>query len=295
MNNLTKILNIIYKNIIPILLFILGLLLISWIIYNRLIRTRESIDIVFYYQFSTILLYFYLMMINIMYLLFTILTILLEKGLFTTSNSNKEQSVWYTYLKRHIKTFLNIPNKAFETVYIYGIKKIPKLYSFYDHCCYIFIKYEKIIIYGLPIFMLLCQFIVLSALIIDVFYFQKFHWFYKSLILLLGPLLSNTLIYCLNDYAQEGITEMEKFANAVYNRETKAWTYTWRDDMAEYFNDDNFKQLTFSHSNLYIVLALTNWIKYYSSSWYIIKIFHITKYSLYIITWGYLLLLSLIN
>jgi hypothetical protein len=86
---------------------------------------------------------------------------------------------------------------------------------------------------------------------------------------------------------------MENYAHAVYNNETEEWTYTWRHDAPSEYDPENLHQLSRSHSSLHNVQNMIEWIKYHIQYWYIAKLFHGSKFVLYIITWGYLVFLMI--
>ena len=119
----------------------------------------------------------------------------------------------------------------------------------YDICCRLSLNYPKRILYVISISILFCQLFVVIILAIDIFYFHKFNYFYKSLILLLYPLTMKGLLYALKDYAEEGFSEMEKFAICEFDAIKEEWSIFWREDMLDYYDQDNFNRLVIAYTS----------------------------------------------
>ena len=67
----------------------------------------------------------------------------------------------------------------------------------------------------------------------------------------------------VKDYAEEGHSEMDKFAIPSFDEVTGRWKFTWREDKKGYFNQDNFNQLVISYIELEKTLNSMKWIYYY--------------------------------
>ena len=272
-----------------ILLFILGILLISRIIYRRLVP-RDSVEIIFEYNGLKIWLYSYLILINILLLLYIILEILLRAKIIAFTKPRKYRAAWNRELRSLLINIVTIPSAAFRTVYKYTFYQIPQKNVFLDFGGKILIEYYKFSLPIIIISMLFCQVFVAIMLAIDIFYFHKFNYFYKSLILLLYPLGMKSILYALKDYAEKGHSEMEEFAIPSYDE----WTFIWREDKLGYFSQDNFNRLIYSYVYLYNTLNTMKWISYYMDNYRPTQWLNIFKHSLYILCWGYLLFNTII-
>ena len=139
--------------------------------------------------------------------------------------------------------------------------------------------------------MILCPFIVVSALIIDVFYFKIFYYFYKFLILLLIPLIIKSIRYALEDYSRYILTEMLKLVIVRNNRRTHENIFTWRDDIGDYpISQEELDAIAISYRSFTTILYYIDRSRFYDTEYLPTKIFIIIKTMLYIITWGYLLI-----
>lgn len=59
-----------------------------------------------------------------------------------------------------------------------------------------------------------------------------------------------SFLYVLKDYAEEGFFEKEKFAIPKFDAITNTWRFSWRSDMLNYYDPNNFHQLVSSYISL---------------------------------------------
>ena len=98
-----------------ILLFLLGILIISWILYRRLVP-RDSVEITFEYNVLKIFWYSYLIFINFCSLFVIILEILLT-NIIDRNKPRKYRAAWWRHLRLYLITVFSIPSVALKTVY----------------------------------------------------------------------------------------------------------------------------------------------------------------------------------
>ena len=284
-----RIINIVKQNFTTIILFLIGIIIISWILYNRLFLKRESIDITFEYNILKLWLYFYFLVINIFCLFVIIIEILIKAEIIDIKKPRKYRVAWKRYLYSRLKAIFSIPINSIKTVYNYTFRTITKREIVFDFCCSMILKYSNYILPGISISILFCQLFVVLMLALDIFYFHKFNLFYKALILLLYPLAIKGLLYALKDYAEEGFSEMEKFAIPYLDEVNKEWTFIWREEMNYCFDQTNFDLLIIAYASLKSMINIINWIHYYTHNYPITQCIQIFKHTLYIFCWGYLL------
>ena len=285
MNKLFNFFKLIYKHRVFILLFILGLLLFSWIIYNRLFRHRDSTDINFELNYWKVLLYSYLCLLNLILLILLLIELCYKFGILQKKESYKE--TWYLSLGLIGLKFLRLFKESLETFYNNSFRQPLK--NFWDRCCYFINDYQGVFVYDLPVFIFLCQYIVVLSLVIDIFYFNHFHYFYKMLILLFIPFIINVWMYCIEEYAKEGIEYFKQLVEIkVIDEYFCHYNYVWISQKYVY-DEEYMKELAEAHYGLSIVLRTFRFTKYYKGVYYKSLILHGIKCILYLICWGYLI------
>ena len=141
------------------LLFILGFLLVMWIIYNRLFRVRESLVIQFEFSVFKCILYAYLIAVNVMYLHLVILKFFIIFHVIDVAKLETKNPTLFQYIREKLSSFFGISNTALETFYKNGIRKLPYITLFYDQLCFVICKNNNrnLIVKIIPKFMMLCQ------------------------------------------------------------------------------------------------------------------------------------------
>lgn len=286
MNKLFNIFKLFYKYKSIISLFIIGLLFFLWTIYNRLFRYRESSDLNFELNYWKLFFYSYICILNITFLTLLILELLYRLKILKKKESYKE--TWYRRLGRAVLSFSRLMKNSLETFYNNTFRK--PFHGFLDKCCYFVNDNQLLIAYGIPTLMFLSQYIVVLSLVIDVFYFNRFHYFYKTLILLIIPFLITIWMYCVKEYCNEGIEFFKTIVDIeVIDQNNLDFSYLWISQKYPY-TEEAMRSLANAHLGLSEVLRVFFYTTHYKSVWIPALILHSVKTLLYIICWGYLIL-----
>lgn len=179
--------------------------------------------------------------------------------------------------------------RATETFFRYGIKKIPKLDNFGDSVTHIIWKYQNPFVKGYCILKFICQYIVLFSLLIDVFYFGKFYYFYKTLILLIVPTLYHALRYWLDDFCNEYLRILKEHIDIqIIDDRICDYRYAWISKTLTY-DPEIFYTFCESYYRLTVVLRIFHAISYFTTIYTPAIIIDGIKYFLYATIWGYLI------
>lgn len=207
--------------------------------------------------------------------------------------SKKQTSIFKYYInyiletrisKFIIKYIINAPKHLYDLLYEYitirpFIEKIGvKVWNMdpYDYC-----KPILFTIYSIRIF-------VCIIFIIDIIYFQKFNYFYKSLILLLIPIIFKTSIYIIQDMSKKNKAYIEKEFLIIEVNETRDGFYA----------DPHEKHKDNMSDNQLNILSIS-WVAYLANCMFTDKIDELDNiykkyvdiicYGIYTIGWGYIL------
>jgi hypothetical protein len=158
-----------------LLAFIFGALIISWLIFNRLIRTRLPTDIPTFHTITSwgFVIYCSLFVITLIFLLFSTKHNNEDLAFFKQLGLDIQNIFIYSFRKVHLVITDRIPNYIRKILFL--STKFRKLQGYYS------------------IIVILCVIIppivVSIVFLVDIIYFHKLDYFYKSLVLLLMPLL----------------------------------------------------------------------------------------------------------
>ena len=167
-----------------------GFLPIFYLIYRRFFRVRTPKSLILDSETITHLqvgLYIWLCLI------FVVLLILYCKRRWFPGEQKEPSSFvdfwsyqWSLYLDRRAAAF----NKLSKFFYVIPIR-------FKHNICTILLKYPPLCRYFVYLTYSLPRIIISTFFLLDVFYFQKFHYFYLSLYLLILPLIYRASVYIL--------------------------------------------------------------------------------------------------
>jgi hypothetical protein len=183
------------------IIIIIGFLITSFIIWNRLFRIR--ISKVFgqnTYDILSILATVIICITCIGIIIYSLRKIL---------NILPKSNTWFivilehkytTYILNIIRTyFTNAPLTLYEMLY-----KRVALKSFVETTgSYMVVNFGSHINYWYLLFYLIPRIIVVIVFLIDIIYFKQLHFFYKCLTLLIIPLISNIYLFILDNLASK--------------------------------------------------------------------------------------------
>ncbi len=210
--------------------FIFGILIILFILWNRLIRVRLPKEIIAVSKIN--LIHYIIGGLTILFLILVIYNILLYFKYLPRESSKINKLInyileylskysWFNHLYKIITVDIpNGPLSVYELFYKYtyvkpyiekiGIFLHDQLFNntFRINACYI-------------IFFILPRFLVSTMFLIDICYFKQLNYFYKVLILLLIPLLSKLILFVIKHHAITCLDFYNNFFEFKYYKETK--------------------------------------------------------------------------
>lgn len=263
----------------------LGLLFLTFILWNRFIRERLPRDL-YIHVYS---LRFFITIIILLGLF--VLLILSIKNIFSVETKSflgvllKNKYIAYIY-NDIIVPIIEGPKQIYKWLYnfieisflIEPIHKIFFEFNIYNYCKYILL------------FLNIWRIIFVICFMLDVFYFQKFHYIYKIIYILIIPLLSNFILFMIDHHAKSLVEYLSTFVIIGFSEEEKGFTIEKNPSYKKDLKDDiiiNFGELyinaqytakTFIHLN-----ELKENVKNY------LNIFFTT---LYLIGWSFCLYIS---
>jgi hypothetical protein len=276
------------KIILQIFSILLGLFYCSFIIWNRLFRTRQLRDLILDVNPSIITIYSILFVVTLILLLYNIKLAL----------QIKTNSKIYIYIEKKpyilntlsflVQYIINAPKNLYEFLY-----KYINIWYYIDVICYFVVNeqlygkqgWKKFTIYFINILKL---FVVL-VFIYDVIYVGKFIHFFKFLPLLIIPLVFEVLLFIIFHSASDGSRTIGKWFEIEANEEDTGYIFTLREEFQNdpYFTDeimryhaDNWQ----AYINAMMAIDL-----YYGLEKKIKPFFNIIIYTIYTIGWCYLL------
>jgi hypothetical protein len=262
-----------------ILLFILGIGNLSWILYVRF-RSREIQELPLDFNPSAAILYLLLT------LLYSIILLVSIYGLFHNSQKKLRSQKFQTIMSFLMK-LAELYSSAMETVYQQLIDRIPYSQMFLNKLRDFFLASEPYHIWIHFIFVILCPLIPAICLTLDVFYFYQLKWFYKSLILLLSPLIFRVLLYMLEDLTAPTMKKLQTsvltITPEIVNGQS-GYRYT---KMHDHMPDETFFYYVDYFDQCHIVLSQVLTLRDLSLTWYA-QFSRMVQYSLFIMSWGYL-------
>lgn len=277
------------KIILQILSILLGLFYCSFIIWNRLIRTRQLRDLILEVNTNIIVIYSILCVVTLILILYNIKLVLQIKTNPKIYAYIEKKPYILNTLSFIVRYIINAPKNLYEFLFQYIYMKPLMQYicynmvenqSFYDKT-----KNLKIIIYSINILKLL----VALIFIYDILYVGKFIHFFKFLPLLLMPIIFEVLLFMVYHFANIGRITISEWINMEANEENTGYIVSLQ---KEYENDPVFTdEIMAYHANnweAYVVSMITIDI-YYEIEKKIKPFFNIINYTIYHIGWLYLL------
>ena len=190
---------------------LLGLIIINYIIYVRLILTRMPRTLYIFNDESDLNIKLILIIITgICFSLFIII-----KSIITLFHFNKNNSE--SKIQKMIITFHNVVDKAFLAVYQLIMNNIKDNYNIISALSNKFYNLFGKIHEGFLVFISYSiRSLILSVFLLDIFYFYELKYFYKALFLLCISLCVNLLLFILRDFANnlesaESFIELESY------------------------------------------------------------------------------------
>lgn len=197
--------------------FLFSILIISFILWNRLLRERLPRDlipitVITRYFIITCILASIFLLITCYYILKTAKIIPRPNSVITVIMNNKYQTllekIWFKHLVNFIENHLinGIPQTydfLYQYIYIKPfIQGIARLLSdyFFKHVLYLYI-----IFYVIP------KIIPLCILLIEIILYHHINFFYISLYLLLIPLIFNAILYMIDHHATNSLDFYDHF------------------------------------------------------------------------------------
>jgi hypothetical protein len=176
------------------LLIVIGLSIVSWIIWSRFLRTRVPKDIPFHLTEKWFFILIYISIIYF-YIVYTLI------GYRKANESIKLiVDLLFTPLLAFDKFIKG--NIYIQPIYLKLVNKII-IYITPDNSTYKTIKRIYIIFYIIP------RLILVSTLYLDTFYFHKIELLYKIILLGAIPLFHRYVKYCLKDITSQYIQDLE--------------------------------------------------------------------------------------
>jgi hypothetical protein len=284
MQTIGDLLTVLNKNKRTILLFILGIGNLSWILYVRF-RTREIQELPLDFNPSAAILYLLLTLLYSIILLVSIYNLLYNPQ--KKVRSKKLETIMSSLMK-----LAELYSSAMETVYQQLIDRIPYSQMFLNKLRDFFLHSYAYHIWIHFIFVILCPLIPAICLTLDVLYFYQLKWFYKSLILLLSPLIVRLILYMLEDLTRPTMIKLEKayftvtqemIDNKPYYRYTKLNENLPEYIFLDYIDYHHQCHLVFSHVVKFRTLSSTK----------LFNVCQFIQYGLFIMSWGYLAFLQI--
>jgi hypothetical protein len=267
-------------------LFLLNLLVIMfsglplvWLLYRRLFSTRTPKDLL---QSTTGLQeVFYVMLFSIF------LVLLLHQcwKIWFYTDTNEETSGYFTEMLRLLVRYMNLGTEKIHALSRYVLPNYSALLNRLCHWLYNHTKYCRQLVF---ISVCLPKIVVAIFFICDVFYFNRFEYFYLSLYLLILPLIYRLLTYLLYKFFEVNYPEFFEVLTITEHTDTNGGTFKtieFKDEASRLEYD--LKDFLF---NVYdpvdklpaILLALKILKERYT------KYTNLLVYSMYSIGWGYL-------
>ena len=253
-----------------------GFVFIFYIIYIRFILVRLPKELFFFINetinikliilvFIGIMLSLYILFINIKLLLNTQNKSSMFNKYFLKINEYIHRSLFEVY-----KLIINYTPSYFDKIPVI----VTKFYTVFSN------KAEELFVFFVYFF----RIIIVIIFLIDVFYFFKFNYFYKSLILLCIPLCVNILFFILTDYSNN-IEELRSLLIIKDSEEDEKSIIEYRLSPGNEHLD-----LKYLVEQYKLCLALSQYLTYYNMVLYYVSVrCNIVIYSLYLSGWLFIL------
>jgi hypothetical protein len=265
---------------------LLGLFYCLFILWNRLLRLRNPVDLFTEYTTFRILIYFFLLVLSIILFFYYIkklfniqpklilLKRILEKPLFISLNIIIQEYI------------LNAPKNLYEWFY----ERI-KIRPFIEQCCGFIHEYtfnqKKYFMYILIFFMASFRIVLCFLFLHGVFYLHKLTYFYKGLIFLLIPMCFSILLFSIDHLSKINKVYIESLILFEPNETQDGWIISRKDENDLELTEeimDYHAEMWFDY--LYAIMTIDN----YNSLEQKVKSYVNTFcYGFYAIGWGYIL------
>jgi hypothetical protein len=269
-------------------LFLLNLLVIMfsglplvWLLYRRLFSTRTPKDLL---QSTTCLQeVFYVMLFSIFLVL--LLYLCWKTWFYKDVTETEETSGYFTEMLRFLVRYMDLGTEKIHALSEYIL---PNYGALLNRLCHWLYKYHRYCRQIVLVFVCLPKIVVAIFFIIDVFYFNRFEYFYLSLYLLILPLIYRLLTYLLAKFYNTNypeflniltITEHHDAAGDVF----KTFEFKDEDARLEYDLEDFLFNVYDPVDKLPIAL---NALKILKEKYTLYT--NLLVYSMYSIGWGYL-------
>lgn len=300
------------------LLLFCGFLILSYIFYIRVFLKRLPRELTCELPYTIKIIFFYLLLLFVYLFITNCYKYLTYNNYYIPKNAVNFDIILKNPVFYKILNILNFWSNSLYTVHFYLIENFPSMLIIFKSLGNFI--YEKIpfkhLNYLNLFFILLPKTIVLISFMIDIFYYHILHYFYKSSILLLIPLIFNYLRFAIEESYLESIREFNKIV-IIKDKDTQksilAETYTLQYcknpafDLEKYTYSftDGFKE-KYKESNIDYDATLEDFmidfnvcvqiIKFMTIGIQIQQLFHGPKYHLilyffYIISWAFVLYL----
>lgn len=229
------------KTIIKLLLGFITTIIFSFIVFwNRIIKERLPKEIQYESIMTIDTIFLYLIFVLEISILFYFLFKYLNKGLTrSTIISNLFNKVWFNNVLLFFKEYIiegphNIYKYAYKSLYMRPVINYIGAKLSYYFTGKEFIPY--IIGFALP------RLILWVVLFCEIIIMQKINYFYKTLILLLVPVIFSIILYIIKHHAMESIAFYEELFNFDVNEETGATRASYKvlEDPLKNVNAKNF-------------------------------------------------------
>ena len=193
-------------------------------------------------------------------------------------------------MKQVVEPILNLEDQAYLELakFITGFfEDFYEFISYFTKCFYkVFgTKSEAFFV----MITVIVRFIIVIALVIDVFIFFKLNYFYKCLYLLCIPLIINIIFFFLRDMAKK----LEEVRSLLIITDITENTATIPSYIFELSPGNEELDLNYLITEFYMISKITDYLEVYDQYCeYIIPRFNIINYSLYLICWIYVLIVN---
>lgn len=261
---------------------LLGLFIISYVFYARLIVVHLPRDLYFFDPIN-----YELIIINISWILISGFIIIQNTLILLKLNTH--QSYFQNATLRMQEIIVKALNEVLHFISNFISNSDKMIFSLAKHFYALFGEVNEILFIVISF---MFRFIVVGAFLIDVFYFFELNYFYKCLILLCIPICISIVFYLLKDFATN-LDEAESFLlinEEGFNNITKEPIFSFtpsrgNEDINLQFHVDYFMIC----SKISGYLSVYNFLTYYYSS----RV-NIIIYTMYLIGWSYVSYINII-
>lgn len=267
---------------------ILGLFFIVFILWNRLIRTRQPIDLFTEYTITRLVVYFCLFIGSILIVFFFIRKILNINSKMLLLKRLLEKPLLISFISFVQEYILNAPKNLYEWLYerIHIRDRMTPIGQFIYYHNLNERPYKMKLILG---FFYSFQILLCLTFIHNIFVLHKLTYFYKALILLIIPMLFRLLIFMQYNLSTKLKQNIETFIDFVPKESNDGWVISRTEAYKDNPNLTDAK-MDFYASYWYMYIHSLMSIDHFHRLEAKIKPYiNIFCYSLYALGWGYIL------